>query len=335
MKKNLPQYLAMGTLFLAGLAMSGLLSRSATDIAIIALWFTYLCQTWNIVGGMAGQFSFAHPIYVACGGYTSTILFQHFGVSPWIGMLAGATIAMAFAMLLSWINFRQQLPRLTYALITLAFTFVAVIALNTSSFLGGHEGLYISRAQSPATFRFLDRTHYFYIILAAVCLMLVLTLLLRNSKFGLRLISIRDNEDAAKMLGVDVLRVMLISSAISSGLGALGGTFYAQYLSVVDPSIAQVDLAVQIVLMTAFGGIGTVWGPLLGPAILVPIDRIFSREFSQFAGLGQLFYGVLIVLVLLTLKDGVVSWLSRRLRSFKMNRHAHEAAGGEVPQKDS
>ncbi len=318
MKNRQLQYLAIAAVFCVGLVFSQHVSRSVVDIAIVALWLAFLCQTWNIIGGMAGQFSFAHPVYVAFGGYTSTLLFQHWQITPWIGMFAGAALAMLFAAMLCWINFRQQLPMLTYALITLAVTFVGVITLHTSDLLGGHEGLFIARADSPATFRFANKNAYFYIILTAVCLMLMLTTVLRQSKFGVRLLAIRDNQDAACMLGVDVLRVTLASSVLSAGLGALGGTFYAQYLNVVDPSIAQVDLAVQIVLMTAVGGIGTVWGPFFGPVVLVPLERILNREFVQLAGLGNLFYGVVIIIVLLLLRDGVVTWASKRLRSRRM-----------------
>ncbi len=304
----------------AGLACGELLSRSALDILIVALWFAFLCQTWNIVGGMAGQFSFAHPVYVACGGYTSTVLFLHLQISPWLGMFAGALLAMAIAALMCWINFRRQLPMLTYALITLAVTFVGVIALHTSHFLGGHEGLVIPRGNSPVTFRFTDKKAYYYIVLAGVSLMLVVSLVLRNSRFGARLLAIRDNQDAARMLGVDVLKVTLVASVLSAGLGALGGTFYAHYLNVVDPSIAQLDLAVQIVLMTAVGGIGTVWGPFLGPLLLVPVERVLSREFVQLAGLGHLFYGLVIIVVLLVLRDGVIAWAAKRVRSRTMRR---------------
>ncbi|NKE68886.1 branched-chain amino acid ABC transporter permease [Ramlibacter sp. RBP-2] len=315
------QLVLVAIVLAAGIASAEVFSGSVIDVLIVALWFAFLCQTWNITGGMAGQFSFAHPVYVACGGYTSTILFLHLQVSPWIGMFAGAVLAMGFAALLCWINFRQQLPMLTYALITLAVTFVTVIALQSFNFLGGHEGLVIPRGNSPATFRFTDKNAYLYIVLVAVCLMLLLSLVLRNSRFGVRLVAIRDNQDAARMLGVDVLKVTMISSTLSAGLGALGGTFYAHYLSVIDPSISQVDLAVQIVLMTAVGGIGTVWGPFLGPLLLVPVERALSREFVQLAGLGNLFYGLVIIVVLLGLRDGLVTWVSKRLRSRRMRRH--------------
>lgn len=311
-------HLAVLILLVAGIAGGQLLSRSTLDTIIIALWFAYLCQTWNIIGGMGGQFSFAHPVYVAFGGYTSTLMFLHLGITPWVGMLAGALAAMVFAALLCWINFRQQLPMLTYALITLAVTVIAVIVLHTSNFLGGHEGLVIPRANSPETFRFTDKKTYYYIILGAVIAMMLLTLALRRSRFGVRLLSIRDNQDAARMIGVNVLRTTMLASMLSAGLGALGGTFYAHYMNVVDPSIAQVDLAVQVVLMTAVGGIGTTWGPFFGPMLLVPIERFLSREFVNLAGVGYLFYGMVIIVILLVLRDGVASWLAKAIRARRM-----------------
>ncbi len=318
MKPQHFSYLAVLLLALVGLMAAQVLSRSALDTIIIALWFVYLCQTWNIIGGMGGQFTFAHPVYVAMGGYTSTLMFLHLGLTPWVGMLVGAAGAMLFAALLCWINFRQQLPMLTYALITLGVTVVGVIVLHTFNFLGGHEGLVIPRGNSPATFRFADKKSYYYVILVAVVAMMILTLILRYSRLGIRLLAIRDNQDAAQMIGVNVLRTSLLASTLSAGLGALGGTFYAHYMSVVDPSIAHVELAVQVVLMTAVGGIGTAWGPVLGPLLLVPIERSLSREFVDLAGLGYLFYGLVIIAILLILRDGVVSWFAKAMRSRRM-----------------
>jgi len=317
-KQQQLSYVAVVVLVLVGLIGAQYVSRSTLDTVIIALWFVYLCQTWNIIGGMAGQFSFAHPVYVAFGGYTSTLLFLHLGLTPWIGMFVGAAAAMAFAAVLCWINFRQQLPMLTYALITLGVTVVAVIVLHTSNFLGGHEGLVIPRGDAPATFRFADKKMYYYVILVAVAVMMLITLMLRHSRFGVRLLAIRDNQDAARMIGVNVLRTTLVASMLSAGLGAFAGTFYAHYMSVVDPSIGQVELAVQVVLMTAVGGIGTTWGPLFGPMLLVPIERYLSRQFVDLAGVGYLFYGLVIIAVLLVLRDGVVSWIAKTMRSRRM-----------------
>jgi len=315
-------YLAIIGLFLCAIFFAGYLSRSQADIAIIALWLAYLCLTWNIVGGFAGQLSMAHPVYIAIGGYTSTVLYLFLGITPWIGMFAGALLAMAVAATLAWINFRRRMPMLTYALITLAIAFITVVSLNATHVLGGHDGLLIPRGNDPATFRFSDRTTYLYIIISAVGLMLLLANFIIRSTFGARLIALRDNQDAARMLGIDVLRTAVISSAISAFLGALGGTFYAQYVSVIDPTAVGIELAVQIVLLTAVGGLGTVWGPFLGAIILVPIERSLDRVFVTVSGVGHLTYGMIILLILVLLRNGVVPWVQQGLRKRKLQRQA-------------
>lgn len=322
-------YVAIFVVFLCAMFFAGTLSRSQADIAIIACWLAYLCLTWNIVGGFAGQLSMAHPVYVAIGGYTSTLLYLKLGISPWLGMFAGAALASVVAAVLAWINFRRRLPMLTYALITLAITFIAIVSLNATHALGGHDGLLIPRGNDPATFRFLDRTSYLYIIIAAVALMLLLANYIIRSTFGARLIALRDNQDAARMLGIDVLKAAVSSSAISAFLGAIGGTFYAQYVSVIDPSAVGIELAVQIILLTAVGGLGTVWGPFLGAIILVPIERSLDRTFVDFAGVGHLTYGTIIILILILLRNGVVPWVLQGVRKRKIRRQ--ESLEREVP----
>lgn len=308
MMKN---YIPILGFLLGGAVISTLADRYWLDILIFALWYAYLCTTWNIIGGIAGQFTFAHPIYVAVGGYTSTLLFNHLGLSPWIGMFAGMAFAVLLAVIVGWINYSRRLPHLTYALITLAMTFVGVIILRSSQFLGGSEGVFILRGNDPANFKFFDKHVYFWIILVAVCLVLTFVTWLSKSQMGLKLVALRDNEDAAKMLGISQLKAVLVASGISAGLGAFAGTFYAQYLFVIDPSVAGSHLAVEIILFTAIGGMGTVWGPVFGPLALVILSRYLNAEFIDFKGLGQVVYGFLIIIVLVFLKDGVVSWAGK------------------------
>lgn len=318
MRKYLPIFIFL----ICGAIFSTVADNYWLDIMVFALWYAYLCVTWNIIGGFAGQFSFAHPVYVAIGGYTSSLLFNHLGVSPWLGMFLGMALAALLAVLLSWINYRRRLPHLTFALITLAITFVAVIVLRSSHFLGGSEGVFLQRGNDPLTFRFFDKHTYFWIILAATCFVLVFVTWLSRSMTGFKLMALRDNEDAAAMLGIDQLKMVLMTSAISAGLGAFGGTFYAQYLFVIDPSVADAHLAVEIILFTAIGGMGTVWGPVLGPLAMVVLIRYLNAEFVNISGLGQVVYGLMIIAVLVLLKDGVVSWggkaLVRQKSKFKM-----------------
>lgn len=306
-------YIPIAVFFACGLAFSVLADNYWLDIMIFGLWYAYLCTTWNIIGGIAGQFTFAHPVFVALGGYTSSLLFNHLGVSPWLGMFAGAGLAALLAAVLCWINFRRRLPHLTYALITLAITLVAVVVLRSSHFLGGSEGIFLIRGHDPLTFRFFDKSIYLTIILVATCLVMVFVTWLMRSTAGLKLMALRDNEDAAAMLGINRLRTVLWASTLSAALGAFGGTFYAQYLFVIDPSVANAHLAVEIILFTAIGGMGTVWGPVLGPLVMVVLIRYLNAEFVQISGLGQVVYGLLIISVLVLLKDGVVTWAGRSL----------------------
>jgi len=319
-------YIPILVFLICGAIFSVLADNYWLDIMVFALWYAYLCVTWNIIGGFAGQFSFAHPVFVALGGYTSSLLFNHLGVSPWLGMFLGMALAALLAVLLGWINYRRRLPHLTYALITLAITFIAVIVLRSSHFLGGSEGVFLRRGNDPLTFRFFDKHIYFWIILTATCLVLVFVTWLSRSMAGLKLMALRDNEDAAAMLGIDQLKMVLMFSAISAALGAFGGTFYAQYLFVIDPSVAGSHLAVEIILFTAIGGMGTVWGPVLGPLAMVVLIRFLNAEFVNISGLGQVVYGLIIIVVLVLLKDGVVSWggkaLVRQRSKFKIQEKA-------------
>lgn len=312
---------------LTGVVISFVADLYWIDILIFALWYAYLCVTWNIVGGFAGAFTFAHPIYVAIGGYTSTLLAIHLGLTPWLGMFAGMALAASLALVLAWINFRRQLPHLTYALITLAMTFIGVIVLRSTPALGGSEGLFILRADDPSQFKFFDKTTYFYIILAAVGLLIAFVAWLRRSRIGLKLAALRDNPNAAMMLGVNRLHMLLLASGLSAGLGALAGTFYAQYLFVIDPSVAGSHLAVEIILFTALGGIGTVWGPVFGALLLVTVSRTLNAEFVDVTGMGQVVYGLLIVVVLVALKEGVVTFAQQVLgaRARRTQRGAREA----------
>ncbi|MDO8477428.1 MAG: branched-chain amino acid ABC transporter permease [Candidatus Rokubacteria bacterium] len=306
-----------------------MLDRYGLDVGIFALWYAYLCITWNIVGGFAGEFTFAHPVYVAMGGYTSAVLLAHWHISPWLGVLAGAALAALLAAALSWINFRQRLPHLTYALITLAITFIVVVTLRSLDVLGASEGLFIRRGHDPLNFMFRDKASYYYIILTAVCLVLAFTVWLQQSRLGLHFVAVRDNPEAAAMLGVDPLTVMVASSTVSAGLAAFGGTFYAQYLFVIDPSVASAELAVEIILFTAIGGLGTVWGPFWGPVAFVVLSRYLSQEFATVTGVGQFLYGVVIVVVLLVLRDGFVSWLGRRWRRGGSAMSSHRGSVGK------
>ena len=205
-------------------------------IFIQILLFAYLTYCWNILGGFAGQLSFGHALFMAVGAYTSTLLLLNAGVSPWIGMLVGGVLSAALGLFIGYLSFRYGIKGTYFALVTLAFTEIArIVALNTPA-IGGALGLYIPIQTSDFwQLKFVEKSHYYYVALGFLLLVLAVTAWLERSPIGHRLVAIRENEDAAQALGVNLLRYKLFATALSAFLTALGGTLYAHYVTFIDP----------------------------------------------------------------------------------------------------
>lgn len=271
----------------------------------VLIWAA-LALSWNILGGYARQISVGHVAFYGMGAYTSTLLAIDFGTSPWIGMLAGGALAATIGTLLGMATLRLRGPFFTMATIAFAEV-VRILAVNLRSVTRGSEGLSIDSAPSLANFVFQDPRSY---VLATWCLVLVVFVVckyLDASKTGLRLRAMRENEDAARALGVRVFPLRLAVLALSAFFTAICGTFYAQYLLLIDPdSVLGVDASLQMALMTVVGGIGTAIGPLLGTYLVVPFGQVLRAELgSNLAGLHLVIYGLGLVLVLYFLPGGI------------------------------
>jgi len=283
-------------------------------ILILTLLFIYLCSAWNIIGGIGGQFCFAHTLFLAAGAYTSTKLYLDFGISPWIGMLLGSIIASLLGLFLAWINFRYKLPHLSFALVTLGFVYIGMFVIGSFKALGGHDGLTIMiKETNPLNYAFMSKIPYYYIILIMTIGVILLTAIIERSKLGLYLRALRDNERAAEASGIDLLKVMCKGMALSAFLTALAGTFYAQMLGFIDPvTVAGPHLIIEMILFTAIGGFGTLWGPVVGPMLLVPIGQAFLNVFgTKYAGLDLIIYGIIVVIVILFMPQGIVGWYGK------------------------
>jgi branched-chain amino acid transport system permease protein len=285
-----------------------------THIMILTLFFIYLCSAWNIIGGIGGQFCFAHTLFLASGAYTSTKLYIDFGISPWLGMILGSMIATIIGLFIAWINFRYKLPHLSFALVTLGFVYIGMFVIGSIKALGGHDGLTIMiKETNILNYTFISKIPYYYIILFMTIGVIILIYIIERSKLGLYLKALRDNERAAEASGVDLLRVMCKGMALSAFLTALAGTFYAQMLGFIDPvTVAGPHLIIEMILFTAIGGFGTLWGPVIGPMILVPLGQAFLNMMgTKYAGLDLIIYGVIVVIVILFMPQGIVGWVSK------------------------
>lgn len=312
------RYVLIGAfLLILSIFLPRFVSSHTLHITIMTLWFIYLCSAWNVVGGFAGQFCFAHPIFLAAGGYTSTLMFLNMDISPWIGMFPGSIIATLFGILMAWIAFRYKLPHLSFALITLGLVFICEFVLGAMESTGGHDGLAIViRDHRPFYYLFDNKTPYYFVMLIMTVGVVTASIFIERSKFGLWLRALRDNEQAAQAGGINVLAMMTISMGFSAFLTSLAGTFFAQYMHFIDPEgIAGPRIVIQMILFTAIGGMGTVWGPVIGPLLLYPfIEGLNVLLGSSLIGVAQIIYGIILVIVILNAPEGLVGWFQTKLR---------------------
>ena len=295
-------------------ALPPLMPKYALEVLISILFFGYLGACWNILGGYGGQFSFGHAAFFGLGAYTSTLLFLHWGVSPWIGMLAGGLLAAGFGLFAGYLSFRYGLRGPYFSLVTLAFAeMLRVVAVNWKA-VGSSLGLVVpNRGSAPALFLFAEKLPYYYVILTMAVGALVITRAMERSRMGYALAAIRENEDAAEAAGVDALSTKLSAMALSSFLTALGGTFYAQDFSYLDPSLTfGPAISIGGLLPAIVGGAGTVTGPLLGSFVLTPISELTRAALRGRAGADIMLYGLVLILVISFLPNGLVGWIRAR-----------------------
>jgi branched-chain amino acid transport system permease protein len=295
-------------------ALPAVLSSYLITIFILIFFYAYLGQAWNLVGGYAGQLSAGHAAYVGIGGYTSAVLSLHWGITPWAGMLVGATLAAVLGGLIGYLGFRFGLRGFYFVLLTVAFAEICRIAVSNIEALGGALGLYITFTGDPRQFQFQDNRAYYYVALALMLLATGLVRWLERRRFGIYLTAIREDETASEALGVNAFRYKLAAMVLSSFLTGLGGTFYAFYLFSLQPNaIFGIPLSVEIIIRPIVGGAGTVLGPVLGSFILTPLGEVSRYYFGQggWHGAHLVAYGVLLIIVVLFLPQGAYPVLRR------------------------
>lgn len=278
-------------------------------IATQTLVFVGLALAWNIVGGIAGQISLAHSLFVGIGALVPSALLLSFGTNMWAGMALATLLSAIVGVFIAWVDFRFRLAHLSFALVTLAFAEVGELVVLGSDFLGGASGLYLPPDTGHISlFQFGGSHGYFWalLVLAAVCTLANFAII--NVRLGYNLRAIRGNEDAAQAIGVGLFSNKAVAMAISAALTAMVGTAWARYSSFVDPyQFSSPVLTIQIVLIATIGGLGTPLGPLLAACLLVPFGEIVRGHLGGvLPGLHSFIYGVLIVVVILLMPQGLV-----------------------------
>ena len=315
MKNLSPKTITVGLVVLALLLIFPMVVTQIFPLQIMILVFMYamLGVAWNIMGGYAGMFSFGQAAFFGIGAYTSSFLLMTFHVNPWIGLIAGGVVAALVAAAIGYpcSNLRGHY----FAIASIAFAEIVRVHFNNWTLMNAAEGISLPMLdESFVNFMFhTSKVPYYYIMLAFLILALIVCYFVATSKMGYYFRAIKESHDVAEVLGVNVVRYRLVAIMISAFLSAMAGTFYAQYVLYIDPeSVMLLAISIQIVLLSMLGGAGSIMGPVIGAAVLIPIAEV-TRVWLGHRGTGvdMLIYGFLITIISVYQPQGVWGLLSR------------------------
>jgi branched-chain amino acid transport system permease protein len=309
--------LALAALIAVLLVLPHVVTNSfAVDISIRILLFSFIGVAWNLMGGYAKQLSLGHAAYFGLGAYTSTIMQINFNISPWIGMIAGGVVAMLASLPIGWLCFRLRGPYFTIATIATAQALMLVF-LKFRDFAWGAEGTTIPNLGSaPLMMQFETKASYYYVVLGLLGVGLLITYAIEKSWMGYYLVAIGEDEDAAEAIGVNAPRIKRDIYMISAFLTALAGTFYTQYIYFIDPATAfSFNISIEAALVSIVGGIGTLWGPVIGTLLLETTSALLQSWLGSSTGGIQLtVYALILMAVILWRPTGLMGMLNELLQ---------------------
>ena len=309
-------YLFLASVLAVLLLLPLFLDKYVLGIFVMIFYYAYLGQSWNVLTGYTGHISLGHALYIGLGAYTSTYLAQAFGLSPWIGMWVGALVAVVVALCLGYLSFRFGLRGVYFVILTIAFAEITRLVVSHIEALGSFSGIFLDFNPSFSNFQFRGNIPYYYIALGFMIFSVIAVRLIETSKLGRFMVAIREDEDAAQALGVNAFKYNMIAIAISASMTSLAGTFYANYIFYIHPdSLFGMGLSIELILRPIIGGLGTIFGPVIGSFILTPLSEITRAYFAKggLEGLHLIIYGILAILVVLFMPKGIIVYVKRAL----------------------
>jgi branched-chain amino acid transport system permease protein len=302
---------ALGAFFL--MAPLFIESRFWLGFWTTTLFFALLGQSWNILGGYGGQVSFGHAVFFGTGAYVSAVLQVRFGLDAWTSAALAVAAGALVGAFIGALSFRYGLRGSYFALVTLAFAEVFRVVVNAWDFTGSGFGMLVPMKPGAANLQFADRTWFYYGILGLVVLAYAITWRVERSRFGAYLVAIRENEDAARALGINAFRIKLAAITLSGAMAAVAGVFYIQYYLFVDSHAGYgPGMSVNALLAPLIGGAGTVLGPLVGALALGTLAELTSVLLGKAPGVNLLAFGVLLLVILRFLPNGLMGLLRGR-----------------------
>lgn len=292
-------------------------STFAQHTMILVFLYAMMAQSWNVIAGLSGQISLGHAMFFGIGAYSVGVLGVKFGITPWIGVLVGMAVATLAAVAVGIPTLR--LKGHYFAIATLLIGSSVQIIFQRWDWVGAASGLFLplKRGSPWLDMQFhTSKVPYYYISLAFAAIAFLVVWHIRRSRIGFRLQALRDDADAAASLGIAVAKYKVFAFMISAAMMAAAGSFYTQYVLVLDPErVFSVDISIIVVLMTVLGGSGTLWGPAVGAAVLVPLSE-YSRIWFGSTGrtVDLMIYGLLIVIICMWRPSGLLSLFAERIR---------------------
>jgi len=304
----------LGFLILLALLVAVVQNAFVLHLLIMVFTSAALGLAWNFIGGYGGQLSLGHAAFYGIGAYTSTLLFVHLGVTPWLGMIAGGLLAVIASLVLGIPCFRLRGTYFTLA--TIAFAEVLrILVVYFKEFTGGSIGIVLKFNAGFLNLMFKNREPFAYVALGFMALTYYLSVWIENSRLGYYLTALKENEDGARALGINTYRCKLIALMISAFLTALIGSFFAQYLTFIEPeSEFSLGLSIALTLSVMIGGIGTALGPVIGAFIITPLQELLRIYISgEYQGLQHIIYGIVLVVVVICIPQGVYKWVTETI----------------------
>jgi len=293
----------------------------ALSVATLILYFAYTGQAWNVMMGFAGQLSLGHSLYVGVGAYAAGALFFHYGIGPWAGLWLAMALCVAFGLVIGFLAFRFGISGVYFALLTIAFAEFTRIGFDHLDWLGGPGGMFLRVAQRDvwdlANFRGPPLMYYYAMLFLTVAAFIGCWMLLR-SKAGYYWQAIRENEEAAQALGINTFRWKMAAVALSAAMTSISGVFFAFYYNNLFPEqIFNISRSIEIMLGPVIGGVGTLFGPILGAAVLTILADVITELLAaigvEIPGVKQVFYGLVLLLVVMFLPHGIWPTIARKL----------------------
>jgi branched-chain amino acid transport system permease protein len=304
------------------LALPAVIGPYALSVATLILYFAYTGQAWNVMMGFAGQLSLGHSLYVGVGAYAAGALFFHYGIGPWAGLWLAMLLCVAFGLVIGFLAFRFGISGVYFALLTIAFAEFTRIGFDHVDWLGGPGGMFLKVAQRD-TWDFLNfrgpPLMYYYTMLFLAALAFLICWILLRSRAGYYWQAIRENEEAAQALGINTFRWKMLAVAISAAMTSVSGVFFAFYYNNLFPhEIFSMNRSIELILGPVIGGVGTLFGPIFGAVALTLLSDCITEALAalgwEIPGIKQVFYGLVLLVVVMFLPHGVWPAIARKLK---------------------